>query len=41
MRTHPTEKFIAFRDKAAEDPECAQCLTSGRFVAADGGYKTP
>ena len=38
MRTHPTEKFIAFRDKAAEDPECAQCLTSGRFVAADGGY---
>ena len=38
MRTHPTEEFIAFRDKAAEDPECAQCLTSGRFVAADGGY---
>lgn len=38
MRTHPIEKFIAFRDKAAEDPECAQCLTSGRFVAADGGY---
>ena len=38
MRTYPTEKFITFRDKTSEDPECAQCLTSGRFVAADGGY---
>ena len=29
---HPTQEFLAYRD-TIENPECAHCLTCGRFVA--------
>lgn len=29
---HPTEEFLAYRE-TIEEPECAHCLTAGRFVA--------
>ena len=29
---HPTEEFLAYRE-TIETPECAHCLTAGRFVA--------
>lgn len=29
---HPTQEFLAYR-KTIENPECAHCLTAGRFVA--------
>lgn len=30
---HPTEEFLAYRKTIADDPESAECLTCGRFVA--------
>lgn len=38
LKTHPTEAFLRFRDQTEQDPACAQCLTSGRFVVVEGGY---
>lgn len=34
---HPTEEFLAYRD-TIENPECAHCLTCGRFVTQWHGY---
>ena len=30
---HPTEEFLAYRKTIAADPQSAECLTCGRFVA--------
>ncbi len=34
---HPTEEFLAYRE-TIETPECAHCLTCGRFVTQWHGY---
>lgn len=34
---HPTVEFLAYRD-TIENPECAHCLTCGRFVTQWHGY---
>ena len=31
-RQHPTEEFLRYRE-TIENPQCAHCLTAGRFVA--------
>ena len=36
IHEHPTEEFLAYRD-TVETPECAHCLTCGRFVTEFGG----
>lgn len=33
----PLEDFLAYRE-TVDNPECAKCLTCGRFVTADHGY---
>lgn len=36
IHEHPTEEFLAYRD-TVENPECAHCLTCGRFVTEFNG----
>jgi len=36
IHEHPTEEFLAYRT-TVETPECAHCLTAGRFVTEFGG----